>query len=167
MNLKYNADAVELDSYVDIDALEWVDANGVTKDATGKVDLAATGYAVAEFYTEKDDKIPAGRVYAKDDDKYVGQTITVIAVDDRYNLTAKAELVVSDEASELAFDTKTLAVNANNKVGVSVVDSNGNTVALNRGDNAKATISYVVLDKPTDAKVSVSTDGDVYKRQPL
>lgn len=159
MNLKYNADAVELDSYVDIDALEWVDANGVTKDATGKVDLAATGYAVAEFYTEKDGEIPAGRVYAKDDDKYVGQTITVIAVDDRYNLTAKAELVVSDEASELAFDTKTLAVNANNKVGVSVVDSNGNTVALNRGDNAKATISYVVLDKPTDAKVSVSTDG--------
>ena len=160
MNLKYNARCCRIRwSYVDIDALEWVDANGVTKDATGKVDLAATGYAVAEFYTEKDGEIPAGRVYAKDDDKYVGQTITVIAVDDRYNLTAKAELVVSDEASELAFDTKTLAVNANNKVGVSVVDSNGNTVALNRGDNAEASISYVVLDKPADAKVSVSTDG--------
>ena len=167
LNLKYNADAVELDSFVEIDELEWVDANGVTKNATGKVDLAATGYAVEYFATEKGDfsvngtryeDVAAGTVFAKSDDKYIGQKITVIAVDDRYNLTAKAELTVADEASELAFDTKTLAVNANNKVGVSVVDSNGNKVALSR-EGASETISYVVLDKPEGAKVSVSTDG--------
>ena len=175
LNLKYEADAVELDSYVAIDTLQWVDANGVTKDCTNKVDLAATGYAVETFLTsdttkvdangktyEKTgtDKFTAGTVFVKDDDKYVGSKITVIAVDDRYNLTAKAELTVADEATALAFDTKTLAVDANNKVGVAVVDSEGNKVALNRGGEAKsATISYVVLDKPEGAKVSVSTDG--------
>ncbi len=52
LNLKYEADAVEIGSYVAIDTLEWVDANGVTKDCTNKVDLAATGYAVENFYTE-------------------------------------------------------------------------------------------------------------------
>ena len=101
----------------------------------------------------------AGTVVTKDDDKYVGSKITVVAVDDRYNLTAQATLTVSDEASALAFDTKTLAVNANNKVGVSVVDSEGNKVALNRSQTKDATISYVVLDKPEDSKVSVNTDG--------
>lgn len=168
LNLKYNADAVELDSYVEIDTLEWVDANGVTKDCTNKVDLAASGYAVEYFATEKGTvkvndtnyNVKAGTVFTKDDDKYVGQKITVIAVDDRYNLTAKAELTVADEATELAFDTKTLAVDANNKVGVSVVDSQGNKVALKRvGNTAKsATVSYVVLDKPEGSKVSVNTD---------
>lgn len=169
MNLKYEADAVELDSYVAIDTLEWVDANGVTKDCANKVDLAATGYAVAAFATtdgssitannKRYNNVEAGTVFAKDDDKYVGQKITVIAVDDRYNLTAKAELTVADEASELAFDTKTLALDVNNKVGVSVVDSNGNKVALNRGMGSNsADISYVVLDKPEGSKVSVTTD---------
>ena len=173
LNLEYEADAVELDSYVAIDTLEWVDANGVTKDAKGKVDLAASGYAVEAFLTEETETVYAngktykleegsfdiGTVFTKDDDKYVGQTITVVAVDDRYNLTAQTTLTVADEATSLAFDTKTLAVNANNKVGVSVVDSQGNKVALNRGAVKDATISYVVLDKPEDSKVSVSTDG--------
>lgn len=153
LNLTYEADAVELDSYVDIDTLEWVDANGVTKDCTGKVDLAATGYAVDNFDTD------TGRVTVKGDDKYVGSKITVVAVDDRYNLTAQATLTVADEASALAFDTKTLAIDVNNKVKVSVVDSEGNRVALNRSTIKDATVSYVVLDKPEGAKVSVSTDG--------
>ena len=174
LNLKYEADAVEIGSYVAIDTLEWVDANGVTKECTNKVDLAATGYAVENFYTadetcklakphEDEDKETirhtAGTVEVKDDDKYVGSKITVIAVDDRYNLTAQAVITVADEATALAFDTKTLAVDANNKVGVSVVDSEGNKVALNRAKSAD--ISYVVLDKPADSKVSVSTyNGD-------
>ena len=180
LNLKYEADAVEIGSYVAIDTLEWVDANGVTKDCTNKVDLAATGYAVENFYTEdatcylnnkhltseKDAsdnyievKHTAGTVEVKDDDKYVGSKITVIAVDDRYNLTAQAVITVADEATALAFDTKTLAVDANNKVGVAVVDSEGNKVALNRAKSAD--ISYVVLDKPEGSKVSVSTyNGD-------
>ena len=153
LNLVYEADAVELDSYVDIDTLQWVDANGVTKDCTNKVDLAASGYAVKDFDTE------TGRVSVKDDDKYVGSKITVVAVDDRYNLTAQATLTVADEASALAFDTKTLAIDTNNKVKVSVVDSEGNRVALNRSDIKEASVSYVVLDKPEGAKVSVSTDG--------
>lgn len=153
LSLKYDADAVELDSQVAVDTLEWVDANGVTKSAKGKVVLAAKGYAVRNFDTE------TGLITVKDDEKYVGEKITVIAVDDRYNLTAQAEISVADEASDLAFDTKTLALNVNNKVGVSVVDGSGNKVALNRSTIKDASISYVVLDKPEDSKVSVTTYG--------
>ncbi len=169
LNLEYEADAVEIGSYVAIDTLEWVDKDGVTKDCTDKIDLAATGYAVERFYTDKGEcdthkdakgksiEHSTGTIDVKDDDKYVGSTITVIAVDDRYNLTAQATITVADEATELAFDTKTLAIDANNKVGVAVVDGSGNKVALNRGKSAD--ISYVVLDKPEGSKVSVTTDG--------
>lgn len=160
LNLKYEADAVELNSSLTLMTLEWVDANCVTKECTNKVDLAATGYAVASFETSGEN---AGRVYVKDDDKYVGSKITVVAVDDRYNLTAKAELTVADEATALAFDTKTLAIDTNNKVGVAVVDSEGNKVALNRSAIKDASVSYVVLDKPEGAKVSVTTDGADFK----
>ncbi len=151
INLTYAAPSVELDSTLYVDKLEYVDANGVVRSAKGKVDLAAIGYAVEDFDTED------GTITVKDDEKYVGTTITVTAVDERYNLVKTVDLTVADEARDLKFATKTAEVNVNNIISVSVVDANGNRVALNRGDDAEASISYVVLDKPADAKVSVNT----------
>ena len=94
-------------------------------------------------------------ITVKSDEKYVGATIKVTAVSERYNLVASTEITVADEASELAFATKTLSVNTNNKVDVQIVDASGNKVAPTNVESAD--ISYVVLDKPTDAKVSVAT----------
>lgn len=51
------------------------------------------------------------------------------------------------------FNSTTAAVNANNKIGFQIVDSLGNKVAV--GQNAESiNVSFVVLDKPEDAKVS-------------
>ena len=152
INLTYSAPSVELDSVLYVDKLEYVDANGVVKSAKGKVDLAATGYAVRDFDTTD------GTITVKADEKYVGSTITVTAVDERYNLVKTVELTVADEARDLAFSTKTAEVNENNIIGVYVADANGNRVAIGRGkDVVDYSINYVVLDKPEGAKVAVNT----------
>lgn len=157
INLVYAAPSVELGGVLNVDKLEYVDANGVVKSAKGKVDLAATGKAIRDFDTT------TGKITVDSDDKYIGSEIVVTAVDDRYNLVATATLTVADEAKELKFATKTAEVNVNNTINVQVVDSQGNRVALGRGYNADGksvvvdSIKYVVLDKPEDAKVSVNT----------
>lgn len=127
----------------------WLDANGTKRNAKTtagvKVDLAATGYAVANFNAK------TGELTAKTDEKYVGNTITITAVDQRYNLVATDEVKVANDAKELSFEKKNLDVNVNNEVKVSVVDQDGAVVALgndNNKQNASFEISYVILDKP-------------------
>ncbi len=154
LKLTYSAPTVELGGVLYKDELMYVDVNGVEKDATGKVVLAATGYAVQNFNTTN------GTITAKSDEKYVGSTITVTATDSRYNLVTTTEVKVANEAKELKFASKTGEVNVNNLITVMVVDADGNRVAVGgNGTDAKAEISYVVLDKPEDAKVTVSTSG--------
>ena len=150
-------EAAELGATVTLGDLYWLDANKVEKDATGKVDLAATGYAVANFDAS------SGELKIKTDEKYVGSDITITAVDDRYNLVATTVITVADEAKDLKFATKTAEVNVNNKIRVNIVDANGKTVVLGKDatkQNASAVISYVILDKPEDAKVFASTVKD-------
>ena len=151
--LKYPA-TVELGAEVALDDLYWLDANKVEKSAKGKVNLAATGYAVESFNSNN------GLLTVKGDEKYVGAEITVTAVDERYNLIDTAVIKVAEGATELAFASKTAEVKVNNKIRVNVVDANGNVVAL--GNNQAATngivdISYVILDKPENARVFAST----------
>ena len=136
----------------------WLDANGTKKnaktDAGVKVDLAATGYAVANFDAK------TGTLTAKTDEKYVGDTITITAVDQRYNLIATDEVKDANDAKELKFEKKSLDVNINNEIKVEVVDQDGTVVALgsdNNRQNATYEISYVILDKPEDARVYAVT----------
>ena len=124
--------------------LEYVDVNKVVKDATD-AKLAATGYAIYSFNGKT--------VTLKTDEKYAGQSITLTAVSERYDLVATKEVKIAAEATDIKFTEKSLAVNVNNKVIWNVVDSEGNIVRLNDVDNFK--IRYVVLDKPENAKVSV------------
>ena len=100
-------------------------------------------------------KLPVNKyaVNIKTDEKYVGSTVTYVATSERYNLVGTAEIKVGAEATDIAFASKSLAVNANNDVEWNVVDADGNNVKL---DSVKTrTINYVVLDKPEGAKVSV------------
>ena len=148
LELIYAAPSIELGGVLYVDQLNYIDANGVVQSAKGKVDLAATGYGVANFDTEK------GTVTAKSDEKYIGSEITVTAVDERYNLIASTVLTVADDAKELKFATKTAEVDVNNKINGYVADSQGNRVAP--GATVKDfSINFVVLDKPENAKVSV------------
>ncbi len=152
--LTYKQEAVELGGEAVVDSLRYVDANGVTK-AANDAEIAATGYAISKVYTAKDGDHKKGNVVVKTDEKYIGSEITVTAVSERYDLVATATIKVTADAAELAFASKTAEVNVNNKIDVQIVDSEGNKVAPT--NIKKAEISYVVLDKPEGAKVSVTT----------
>ncbi len=155
-----STDVVELGATISGE-LKYVDANGVVK-AAKDAELVATGYAVAAVVGEANDK-GSFSITAKSDEKYVGATITATAVSEKYDLVATKEFKVAEGASDIAFVDKTADVNVNNKLEWHVVDNNGTRVALMNGvdANVKAEVSYVVLDKPADAKVSV-TDKTVW-----
>lgn len=151
IQLDYEQTTIELAGKSNVPKVKYIDANGTKQDASKKVTLAGTGYAISNFANN-------GQITVKNDEKYVGQTITVTAVDSRYNLTATTTLLVAEEAQGIAFDTTAAQVNVNNKIGFKVVDSNGNTVSL--GTNATVDdVQFIILDKPEDAKVSAVLSG--------
>jgi len=148
LKLAYPAPAVELGGEIAVDELVFVDANGVEESAVGKVTLSATGHAVYSFAND-------GTIVAKDDEKYVGSKITVLAVSEKYDLTAVAELVVANEAAAVAYANTAADVAVNNTLVANIVDLDGNKVSVDTTD--KYAIQYIVLEKPENAKVAVST----------
>ena len=145
LRIDYYTKTVELGATISPSQIVYVDANGVEKQATDAT-FAASGYAIADLDGRK--------ITVKTDEKYVGATIDVTAVSEKYDLVATATLTVADGATAVAFVNKVADVNVNNKLVWNVVDSTGTKVALK--DLTKADIKYVVLDKPADAKVSVN-----------
>ena len=110
--------------------------------------LSATGYAVKAFDNTN------GTITVKADEKYVGSTITVLAVSSKYNLTASVDLAVANEAAAVKYAKTQADVAVNNTLVANIVDQDGKKVAL----NAAATgydIQYIVLDKPENAKVAI------------
>ena len=156
LRIDYPTTTVELGGSITPEQVVYVDANKVEKDASKDMDFAATGYAIATLGDDEATRDVAKKatIVVKSDEKYVGSTIDVTAVSERYNLVATATLTVADAAKDIKFADKTADVNVNNKIVWNVVDGNGNKVALN-SSVVDTDISYVVLDKPADAKVSV------------
>ena len=142
------ADVVELGKYVAPTA-KYVDANGVTKVAKD-ADFAANGYAVSYLTDNGDGTAVIG---AKTDEKYAGQSFTVTAVSERYNLVATKDVKIANEATTVKFVDTELEVNVNNKVEWFIADENGAKVRLNNADHEST--KYIVLDKPEGAKVTV------------
>ena len=125
----------------------YVDVNGTEKEATNEVSISATGYAIQSFNEN------TKTIVLKTDEKYVGSQVTVTAVSERYNLVCSSTATIT-EASGIAFEDATLAVNVNNKINWFVADADGKLVRVNNiVGNAKT--SYVVLDKPEGAKVAI------------
>ena len=149
----YDADSVEIGGNIAPKAINWIDANNVTKAIDSTVEIAVSGYAVADVDRTAADK-PV--ITVKDDEKYVGSEITITAVDERYNLVASKTLKVANEASELALTAKTTDVNVNNKIVAKIVDKDGNSVTPAGVIASSAVASVVVLDKPEGAKVSAT-----------
>ena len=131
--------------------LYYLDANGVEKDALD-AKVAATGYAIYSF-NENAVNTVNDVIKVKTDEKYAGSVITLTAASEMYDLVDVEEVKVAAEAVAIEFETDALEVDVNNKVEWNVVDEEGNEVTLTNVDSA--TIKYVVLDKPADAKVSV------------
>ena len=152
LHIEYPTQAVELNSKTDAPDIYFLDANNVMKKANNRVTVAASGYAVAGIVESGSD---AGTLTVKNDEKYIGQTITVTAASDKENLMATTTLTVADEAREVKLDTTKGQVNANNRVGFKVVDSTGKAVAL--GNDATVDVTAVVQNTgDADAKVSYS-----------
>ena len=154
LKMTYKQEAVELNGEGILNKLYYVDANGVKKSVkdkiNGEVVLSATGYAVKYFDNE------TGKVTVKADEKYVGSKITVLAVSSKYNLTASVELAVANEAAGVKYANTKADVAVNNTLVANVVDQDGKKVALN-ADAANFDIQYIVLDKPENSKVAIST----------
>lgn len=149
--LDYDQTSIELGGSSNVPTVKYVDANGTKQNAKNKTTLAGTGYAISNFTSD-------GKITVKNDEKYIGQTITVTAVDSRYNLTATQTLTVADEAQSITFSTTKAQVNVNNKIEFSIVDSLGNVVSL--GNNATIKdVNFVVTNIPEGAKVSAVTSG--------
>jgi len=144
-------------------ALKYMDKNGVMKPADD-AEFVADGYAVEGFFAtpiknaagvvtgQYDDKFT---VKTKTDEKYVGTTIKVTAVSEKYDLVATTVLTVAEGASAIEFANVNAEVGVNNKLTWNVVDAAGNKVALAGGVTA-TDIKYVILDKPEGAKVSTN-----------
>ena len=157
MTLEYKAPSVELNGYNNMKTVKFVDANGTKRNALpSEYKLAASGYAVDTFGVNANKEAVAGLVKAKADEKYVGSTITVTAVASKYNLVATTSMVVANEAAAVKYVDTKADVAVNNTLTANIVDVDGNKVALN-GAVDKADINYVVLEKPENAKVAVST----------
>jgi len=149
----YDADSVEIGGSIAPKAISWIDANYVTKAIDNTVEIAVSGYAVADVTRAVADK-PV--IEVKDDEKYVGSEIKITAVDERYNLVATKVLKVANEASELELTAKTTEVNVNNKIVAQIVDKDGNSVTPAGVVTSTAEASVVVLDKPEGAKVAAT-----------
>lgn len=143
-----------------------IDANGIKTAATDAVMGFADSAAVAD---DSDvDLTTDGKftVKAKEDEKYYGSKITLIAFDEDAKVQADpVELTVVDGMSTntLAFDKEAGSIAKNNTVKVSVVDENGKAVAA-----SGQAYAYVESTSNEDAKVDVSfanggtvTDGKI------
>jgi hypothetical protein len=118
-----------------------VDAKGVVKPA-GVTSLTANGKAIASFVTTN------GTLTIKDDEKYIGSKVTVLAV--KGDLTATTELTVVDTAEGVVYTTTEVAVGANNTLKANVFDANGKFVAQS------GTPQVIVIDKPEGAVATVN-----------
>ena len=154
LKLAYPTNTVELGGEIEVAKLVYVDVNGVEK-AAKDVELSASGYAVADFEAD-------GTISVEENEKYVGSTIKVIAVSEKYNLVANVELTVANEAAGVKYANTNADVAVNNSLVANVVDEDGNKVALSGTvEQSKYQIQYIVLDKPADAKVAISTKSTV------
>ena len=150
MNLIYKANTVSYNDTVAKKALVYVDKNGTTLSAAhpdyskmGTVKYAANGKAVKAVAAN-------GDITTVDDDEVIGTTISVIAINDKLELTATATIEVVDKASTLAYKTTEADIAVNNKLIVNTVDENGKVI--NAGlDKDTDEVSVYVISAPANA----------------
>ena len=139
--------------------VQYVDENGLTKDADSTVAIGYSGNACASFDSTKTTLSPKFVATAKNDEKYLGAVIKVTAVDENRGLIATKDITVTDGITNgtLKFDGTNGPAFENNTVNVSVVDEDGNV--LKDVDGAKI---YAYVDQKGDEKANITvTPGTV------
>lgn len=158
LKINFDAETVPLgDEDVTPKSVKIVDENGVERNIKGSDDVTFgyTGYAIQNFTTI--DNGLSFKFDVKDDEKYLGQTVTFTAVSEDKGLAASADIVIAADGQSLTFDPTSGAVDEDNKVNVQVVDGADKTVAPGEGSK---TYAYVVSQSNPEAKVDVEVDSE-------
>ena len=120
-----------------------VDANGVGCDALEKgTDVAVTGYGVLETNVIEDkNKV---EIYTKNDDKYAGSEIKIIATNDRYNLVGEGTIKLNDGKAFIYIPIKEAKINTPTDITYLLMDgqSNMNVTIGNDEATAKMMVAY-------------------------
>ena len=139
-----------------------VDKNGVEKDITNTSDYSIGVNAIDLLNAQiSGNKVTFKNGITSDEkDKYVGNEITLTAVSEVYSDIETAKVTVVDEGvvEGLAFSSESGEADTTNKVGVSVVDADGNVV---KTVDADKTYVYVASQSNADANVEVEATKNV------
>ena len=161
-------------------SFDLVDVNGVKCDALKKgTDIAVSGYGVLKTQiVEKDNKVD---IYSKNDDKYAGNDIKIVATNDRYNLVGESTIQINDGKSFLYCPTTTatvntpvdlnyLLMNGQNMMNITIGSNTSDLAAFYTDSTGKVNYdamptgtfrvtggqtSFVVASKPEGAKVNL------------
>jgi len=132
-----------------------IDANGVTTKLDlsdpSEVKLSANGVAVAAFAYNA--QTGGYKLDAQNDDKYIGQTITVMAKHDDFVATTTVKVV--DQAATVKYLSNTAETGVSTELIGMIYDSEGKMSGIG-ADIANATPEVIVLEKPEGA-VAVAT----------
>ena len=149
MQVNYDADTVNLGATTNAPEVIQIDAAGVTKTATSaNIKYAITGKGVVTFSDR------TGILGVSAEDKYAGEVLTVTAVDKTSNIAATTTLTIAAGAQSLAFNGSTGVTGQDANIPFSVVDANGNKVALSTGVTGDIVATAVVTSKPEGANAT-------------
>ncbi len=142
-----------------VDAVLAYDAAGVTRNVAALADFSANGVAVANL--TENTRTPGEEKYAlltaKDDDDYIGETITVFAQYEGF--VASTVLTVVDQAATISFADATAEVGVNTEIKGSVVDTTGKMSSI-AGYIGGLSGNGMILEKPADAVAVATWDVD-------
>lgn len=129
-----------------------VDANGISCDALKKgTDVAVSGYGVLKSVngyenqsalSDNDDNTVY--IYTKNDDKYAGSEIKIIATNDRYNLVGETTIKINDGNAFIYIPVKEAKINTPTDITYILMDgqSNMNITIGNDEATAKMMVDY-------------------------
>ena len=163
-------------------SFDLVDANGVSCDALKKgTDVAVSGYGVSKSVngyenqnalSDNDDNTVY--IYTKNDDKYAGSEIKIIATNDRYNLVGEGTIKITEGKAFIYIPVKEAKINTPTDLTYLLMDGQ-NMMNITTGDNLSdiagsgitaataptgtfravgGQTSFVVVAKPEGAKVN-------------
>lgn len=156
MQVNYDANTVNLGATTNEPEVVQVDAAGVTKTTkSANIKYAINGKGVLNFNSN------TGVIAVSTDDKYIGEVLTVTAVDKTNAVSAVATLTIAADAQSLSFNGTAGVTGQDANIPFSVVDANGNKVAL--GNNVTVNTTAVVTSKPEGANATavVNKEGEL------
>ncbi len=155
MQVNYDANTVNLGASSNEPEVIEIDANGVTKTVqSANIKYAVSGKGVVSFNSNN------GTITVSSDDKYAGEVLTVTAVDKTNNIAATTTLTIADSAQGLAFTGSTGVTGQDANIPFSVIDANGNKVALGTATGINVTSTAVVTSKPEGANATAVVNKD-------